>query len=119
MAAAVSEIFATTSEVAATKKARAAVSLAAGVAAVGEASPEPDAAPACERTEAGAGMAASMSEVSATASEEDRELMKADSSILDCSIMSFTLGENFTPEANSPASLLTSGPFAVEFLDPS
>jgi hypothetical protein len=92
---------------------------AAGVAAAGESTPEPDAAPDRELTEAGTDVAAIMGEFSATATEDERELMKADSSILDCSIMSFTLGENFTPEENSPASLLTSGPFALEFLEPS
>jgi hypothetical protein len=104
---------------AASEKAGAAETLAAGIAAAGESSPESDATPDNVLTEAGTGMAASMGEVSATATEDERELMKADSSILDCSIMSFTLGENFTPEENSPASLLTSGPFALEFLEPS
>jgi hypothetical protein len=93
--------------------------LAAGAAAAGESTPEPDAAPDRELAEAGTGVAASMGEFSATATEDERELMKAESSILDCSIMSFTLGENFTPEENSPASLLMSGPFALELFEPS
>jgi hypothetical protein len=114
MAAALSEISATVSEeVPAAENAGSAISSAAKIVAAGEASPKPDAAPACACTVTGAGMAAALCEISATASEEDRDLMKADSSILDCSIMSFTLGENFTPEENSPASLLTSGPNAA------
>jgi hypothetical protein len=107
MAAAVSE------------EAGAVMTSAAGVAMAGESSPEPDATPDSVLTEAVAGLAASVGEVSATAAEDERELMKADSSILDCSIMSFTLGENFTPKENSLASLLMSGPLALEFLEPS
>jgi hypothetical protein len=64
-------------------------------------------------------MAAASCENSATASDEDKDLMNADNSTLDCSIMCFTLAENFTLDENSPASLLTSSPFAAEFLDPS
>jgi hypothetical protein len=47
---------------------------------------------------------------SAAAAEADSDAMKAEISILDCSIMSLTLGENLTPEENSPANLFISGP---------
>jgi hypothetical protein len=93
--------------------------MAAIAAAAGESTTEPDAASDSACAEAGVVMAALMGDFSATATGDERELMKAESSILDFSIMSFTLGENLTPEENSPASLLTSGPFALEFLEPS
>jgi hypothetical protein len=48
---------------------------------------------------------------SAAAAEGVREAMKAAISILDCSIISLTLGENLTPKEKSLASLLMSGPF--------
>jgi hypothetical protein len=64
-------------------------------------------------------VAATTGDISVASAGDDRELMKVISSILDCSIMLFTLGENLTPEENSLVSLLISGPLEVEFLVPS
>jgi hypothetical protein len=53
------------------------------------------------------------------AAEVGKEAMKAAISILDCSIIRLTLGENLTPEEKSLANLLMSGPFEETLLAPS
>jgi hypothetical protein len=96
-----------------------AASPAAGAATAGKTSSLPVVARGPSSASTGAGMAAVSCGSFAAAAGADKDLMNADSSTLDCSIISFTLGENFTPDQNSPASLLMSGPFAAEFLDSS
>jgi hypothetical protein len=68
---------------------------------------------------AGEATAADSEEFSATAAEPASDSMIAEISSLDCSIISFTLGENLTPAENSPVSLFMSGPLADERLAPS
>jgi hypothetical protein len=107
--------------VALTEREAACTSPTADGAAAGQSAPIADTAQesACASTAAGDVAADTSCAFSVTAADEDSVLMKADSSSLDCSIISFTQGENLTPEENSPASLLLSGPFDVVFLDPS
>jgi hypothetical protein len=68
---------------------------------------------------AGGATSAVFAEFSAAAAKPASDLMRAEISSLDCSIISFTLGENLTPAENSPASLFMSGPLADERLAPS